>query len=437
MQHGHAKKLMANVGVLAILLPLIAGCGSSSSNSASSAQGGKVTFFGGWAGVEKKDFEAILHYCNSHYGTKAIYQQAVGDLATELSTRVQGGNAPDLAALSTPISIAQYVAGNSLVPLTFLNKKKLNRQYSPFWMNEGTINGKLYSVYMKADVKSLIWYSPKKLQAGHYSVPKTWSQLLATSRKMVKDGQHPWSFGVADGWTLTDFLENIYLQQNGPAQYQKWIHHQIPWTDPTIKKAFTTLGVIVGNNAFIAGGRQRALSQRWDQGAKQMVVDPKAEFFQEATFVGAGLRGDLPADKEGVNYSAFPFPLLKNYPTTPVEVGPNGVVMFHDTPGARALVTCLTDPKALEQWARLGGFISPNSAVPASSYPDALTRKFADLMTKAGKAGLLVGDASDEMPTALGSDYEFTALQKWFRNPSSLNSVLGNLESQAKRDYTH
>jgi hypothetical protein len=58
-------------------------------------------------------------------------------------------------------------------------------------------------------------------------------------------------------------------------------------------------------------------------------------------------------------------------------------------------------------------------------------------MIKAGKANLLVGDASDLMPTALGSNYEFTALQKWFKSPGSLNSILSGLENEAKKDYKH
>jgi alpha-glucoside transport system substrate-binding protein len=194
--------------------------------------------------------------------------------------------------------------------------------------------------------------------------------------------------------------------------YDKWVAHQIEWTDPSIKRAFQLMNQIIANNSMIAGGRARALGQRWDQGAKQMVTDPKAEFFQEATFVGAGLRGDLPQAKEGVDYSAFPFPFIKNWRTTPGVVGPNGVVMFNDTPGARALITCLTDPKALAQWARLGGYLSPNSGLAMSAYPNALTRSVAQLMTKAGNAGLLRMDASDLMPPKLGSDYEFTALQK-------------------------
>jgi alpha-glucoside transport system substrate-binding protein len=255
---------------------------------------------------------------------------------------------------------------------------------------------------------------------------------------MVKDGKHPWAFGAADGWTLTDFLENIYLSAYGPKKYAQWYNHQIPWTDGTITHAFNVWKQIVGNNKMIAGGRSKALSQSWDQGAKQMVTDPKAEFFQEATFVGAGLRTDLPNMKEGTDYAAFAFPKINaSYKATPVEVGPNGIVIFKDTPGTRALTKCLTDPNALAQWAKRGGYISPNNALPLSDYPDAPSRLAARLLAAAGKANLVVGDASDLMPAAVGagSGCEWPALQKWFGNPSSTSSIQSQLETCAKKAY--
>jgi alpha-glucoside transport system substrate-binding protein len=436
MLHHRLKRSLTLVGAAALLVPTLAGnavaSGPATGRSAASMS---VTAFSGWAGAEKDDFLAIARYCDSHYHTKVAYQQASGDYNTELATRVQGGNAPDVGFLSVPATIKPYVAGGSLQPLTFLPMGRLKSQYSPFWINLGTVSNKLYAIYMKADVKSLVWYSPKKFQQGHYEIPATWDKLVALSQKMIKDGKHPWAFGASSGWTLTDFLENVYLQSAGPQMYDKWVAHTIPWTDPSIKRAFQLMNQIVANDNMIAGGRTRSLGQLWDAGAKQMVTDPQAEFFQEATFVGAGLRGDLPNDVEGKDYSAFPFPRIGNWSTTPVEVGPNGVVMFHDTPGARALVTCLTDPNALAQWAMRGGFISPNNATSPSVYPDALTRSFADLLIKAGKAGLVRGDASDLMPASLGSDYEFTALQKWFKNPSSTDAVLQDLETHAKRAY--
>ena len=73
--------------------------------------------------------------------------------------------------------------------------------------------------------------------------------------------------------------------------------------------------------------------------------------------------------------------------------------------------------------------------MPMSAYPDALTRTFAQMLVKAGKAGLVRGDASDLMPASLGSDYEFTALQKWFKNPTNVDPVLKALEAFAKKAY--
>jgi ABC-type glycerol-3-phosphate transport system substrate-binding protein len=419
-----------------VVLVLIGGSFTSTQAAGRSAAALPVTILGQWGSTEKTDFQAILSYCARTYHTRTTYIQSASNLDAQLATMVRGGNPPDVATLSTPSAIAQYVTGGALQPLTFLNSQKLKSQYSPFWINLGTINGKLYSVYMKADVKSLVWYSPKKFRQGHYEIPRTWSDLIALSQRMVKDGKQPWAFGVDAGWPLTDFLENIYLSAYGPKMYNEWIAGTIKWTDPSIKHAFQLWDQIIANNKMIAGGRARALGQKWDQGAVQMVTDPRAELYQEASFVGAGLRGDLPKDVEGVDYSAFAFPYIKTWSTTPVEVGPNGVVMFKNTPGARALMTCLTDPNALAQWARLGGFISPNSAVPANAYPDALTRFEANLLTKAGKAGLVVGDASDLMPVSFGSGYEFTALSKYFSNPGmNLDSFLQDMQTHAARAY--
>lgn len=430
------KRFLAFLATSTLLIPALA-AGHTAAAQSVKAAALPVTILGQWGSAEKTDFEAILSYCAAHYNTKTTYIQSGPNLNAQLATMVRGGNPPDIATLSTPSSIAQYVTGNALQPLTFLNTSKFKSQYSPFWIKLGTFNGKLYTVYMKADVKSLVWYNPKKFQQGHYETPKTWNQLIALSQKMIKDGKQPWAVGVDAGWPLTDFLENIYLSANGPEMYNKWIAGKVKWTDPSIKNAFRLWDQIIGNDKMIAGGRAKALGQKWDQGAVQMVTDPKAELFQEASFVGAGLAGDLPKAKEGVDYSAFAFPMIKSYSTTPVEVGPNGMVMFKNTPGAKALLTCMTDPKALAQWAKLGGYISPNNAVAPSAYPDALTRFEADMLAKAGKRNLVVGDASDLMPTSFGSGYEFTALSKYFGNPNmDLNSFLQDMQTHAARAYS-
>jgi ABC-type glycerol-3-phosphate transport system substrate-binding protein len=336
------------------------------------------------------------------------------------------------------------VQGNALQPLTFLNKQKLLKQYGPSWVQLGTFGGKLYAIYLKTDMKALVWYNPKKFKKGKWAIPKTWDQMVALSQKMVKAGLHPWTFGGGgtppSPWTLSDFFDQMYLEVAGTKKYDGLVNHTVKWTDPTVAATFQAMNRIVGNSKMLAGGRTRALSQAWDQAAKQMVTDPGAEFFSEATFVGAGLAGDLPNKKEGVDYSAFPFPLYKSAPAEPTPVGVNGTLMFHNTPGARALMQCLTDPKALAQWAKLGGYLSPNTQVPLSAYPDNLTRSIAKTLSAASKAGLVRVGADDLMPAAVGgspSGCEPEELTKWFQNPSSYKARMSALESCAKRVYGH
>ena len=51
----------------------------------------------------------------------------------------------------------------------------------------------------------------------------------------------PWSIAGADGWTLTDWFENVYLSQAGPEMYDQLTNHEIPWTDPSVEEALNTL----------------------------------------------------------------------------------------------------------------------------------------------------------------------------------------------------
>lgn len=433
-------RIMAIVGVCAMLFGTMVTRATASHVRA----GLPVTFFGDWKTGEETDFKAVLSYCDAHYGTAATYQPDVADLATELSTRVQGGNAPDVSGAPPQASIQLFVAGGSLQPLTFINRATLLKQYGPAWPKLGTFNGKLYAIYLKTDMKALVWYSPKKFAKGHWKIPKTWTEMVALSNKMIKAGLHPWAFGGGgtppSPWTLADFFDNMYFQVAGAKLYDRLVAHTVSWTDSSVRKTFQAMNLIVGNSAMIAGGRSRGLSQAWADAAKQMVTDPGAEFFSEATFVGAGLRSQLPNKKEGVDYSAFSFPQYKSNPALPVTVGVNGILMFHNTPGARALMKCLVDPKADAQWAKLGGFLSPNTAVPLSAYPDNLTRNIAKTLSKSSKAGLVRVGADDLMPAAVGGSPSGCLpieLQKWFQNPSSYPARMSALEACAKRVYKH
>ena len=97
---------------------------------------------------------------------------------------------------------------------------------------------------------------------------------------------------------------------------------------------------------------------------------------------------------------------------------------------------CLLDPRATAEWAKLGGYTSPNVNVPLDVYPDESSRRIAEMLVEASQEDVLRMDGSDLMPPRFGSDYFWKALQQWFSNPNvDMDAFLQDLESNAKNIY--
>ena len=58
--------------------------------------------------------------------------------------------------------------------------------------------------------------------------------LLKDAKTLKASGTAPYSIGGAEGWTLTDLFENIYLRTFGQAKYNTLSAHKIKWTDPSV-----------------------------------------------------------------------------------------------------------------------------------------------------------------------------------------------------------
>ncbi len=119
----------------------------------------------------------------------------------------------------------------------------------------------------------------------------------------------------------------------------------------------------------------------------------------EGDFVPGVVAGQTKA-KAKTDYNVFPFPAVNGRGGDYVVGGGNVVVMFKDSPAARALVLYLASPEAGEIWAKRGGFSSPNKNVKPSVYPDDITRTTA---TALAKATTFRFDLSDLAPAAFGS----------------------------------
>ena len=438
------RALILSVGAIGIGVAAAAcgsGSGSDGGQSATrtvaaasrEAVSGNLSIVGIWSGPERKNFQLVLDGFQKKFpDVKVKYRSAGNNTPTVLSTAISGGNPPDLAAVGQPGLVKQFSARKAIKPIDFA-KSAMAENYAPSWITLGTYSGKLYGLVFKGANKSTIWYSTTTFENAGVNPPKTWPELLTAAKTLRASGTPAYSIGGADGWTLTDLFENIYLRQAGAAKYDQLTTHAIKWTDPSVKAALKSMAAIFSDTDNIYGGTSRALQTDFPTSVTNVfTLPPKAAMVIEGDFVpGAATKTKA---KPITDYNQFPFPSVGGSEPSVVGGG-DTIVMFKDTRAARALVMYLASPEAATIWAKRGGFSSPNKGVPASAYSDPVTRATA---TALAQAKIFRFDMSDLAPSAFGgtpAQGEWKILQDFLKNPSDVDGTASKLERAATRAY--
>jgi ABC-type glycerol-3-phosphate transport system substrate-binding protein len=427
----------------ALLVAGLAGARTSSGKeSGAAAQNlavkGSITFDGIWtASSGQKQFADVIAVFNKKYPNVSVKYKPVGnDLPTVLATAVAGGHPPDMADIAQPGTVKQFAQQGKLKPITYANKT-ISANFAPAWKQLGTFNGKMYALVFKAANKSLVWYNVPAFKTAGVKPPKTWTQLLAAAKVLKSSGTPAFSIGGADGWTLTDLFENIYLRTFGPAKYAALSAHKIKWTDSSVATALKTMAQVVGDTANVAGGTSGALQYGFnDSVTNAFATPPKAAMVFEGDFVGGVISSSTKA-KPGTGFNAFAFPTTKagSPGANGVEIGGDLFVTFRDTPAIRAFVNFLATAPAAEAWAKSGGFGTGNHNVPASIYPDAIT-KATEAPIQTAKA--VVFDMSDLQPPSFGGTTgqgEWGLFQDFLKKPSDVSGIQKKLEAAATASY--
>ncbi len=403
--------IFANYTSLLIGLSLlVVGCGvqqnqpstSSTGYSAVSEEGGKVTILGSITGAEQQKLEAALAPFVEATGIEIEYQ-GTSAFTSLLPVRVEAGNAPDLALFPQPGLMADFARQGLLVPVTsFINQAKLQQAYSEDWLKLGSVNNELYGIWVRASVKSLVWYNPQAFQAAGYEVPQTWPELQALSQNMVSQGQVPWCLGIesgdATGWVGTDWIEDIVLRTSGPEVYDQWVRHEIPFNHPAVRLAFEKFGNIALNPQYVVGGTVGVISTPYGNSPNGLFTDPPGCYLhRQASFIASFFPEGVVL---GEDVDVFPLPPINRELGLPILVGGDVVAMFNDTPEARKLMEYLATVQPHQILASLGSYISPHQQVNFDRYTNPVTRKQAEILSN---ADVIRFDASDMMPGTVGT----------------------------------
>jgi ABC-type glycerol-3-phosphate transport system substrate-binding protein len=424
------------VVAIAVLAATQIASASKSTKSGPTAVSGSISFDGIWTGAEAKSFGDVIKAFNKVYpDVKVNYKPVGNNVSTVLATAIAGGHPPDMADIAQPGYIKQLAQQGHLKPISYA-KGVMAKNYAPSWLALGTFGGKLYALPFKAANKSVLWYNVPAFKAAGVKAPKTWKQLTSVAKTLQASGTPAYSVGGSDGWTLTDLFENIYLRTFGAAKYDALTAHKIKWTDPSVTTAMKTMAQVIGNSSNLAGGTSGALTYGFnDSVTNAFSTPPKAAIVLEGDFVGGVITSSTKAKPvTGFNATVFPS-ITPGANSTAVEIGGDLFVTFRDTPAIQAFVKFLATAPAAEAWAKQGGFGTGNKNVPASIYPDAITRA-----TEApiGLAKSVVFDMSDEQPASFGATTgqgEWGIFQKFLKTPTDISGIQKQLESAATAAY--
>lgn len=393
----------------------------------------KVTIAVVWSGNELDVFKSVLVPFEQATGIDVIVDEVGRDLPTVLPIRVAAGNPPDLAALPNPGQMKEFAEQGALVALDGLANLA---DHPAAFVNLGTVGDHVYGVFLAADLKSLVWYNPKAFAAKGYEVPTSWPALIELCNKIVADGGTPWALGMesgaASGWVGTDWIEDIMLRTAGPDVYDKWVNHEISWTDPRVKKAFEYFGQIVNAPGYIYGGATGALTIFFGDSPAAMFTDPPGAYMhRQATFIQSFILGTNPDLVAVEDYNVFVFPPISPIFGTPLLGAGDLVGVFNDTPEAKALANYLASAEAQEIWCGGLGKLGINKNVDPAVYPDPITTQAAAMLAEAETFRF---DGSDLMPGAVGAGTFWSGVLDYISG-IPLDTVLAAIEASAVDAY--
>jgi alpha-glucoside transport system substrate-binding protein len=442
---------------------LASGCGPGGAPASPGLRGQRLEVAAVWSGVEQRNFERVLRAFTRRTGVTVRYTSAGYSVPVFLRARLAAHRLPDVAFLPQPGLLRRYAAGHLLVPLNRIAGAAVTANYNATWRRLGSVGTTLYGVWFKAADKSLIWYNEDIFERAGLVPPTSVGALVLLEHRLAGLGMPAFAVGGADGWTLADWFSNLYLRLAGPARYDLLAAHRIAWTDPSVTATLRLLARVL-RPGFIAGGARRALRTSYAESVQETFASsgpatppsagsgpttppsagsgpatppsaprPAAAMVFEGDFVAGIISGQTRA-RLGVDADAFGFPAAGR-PAPTVVAGGDAAVLMRRSAAGEALIRFLASPQAGAVWAARGGFVSPNTNLGPSAYPDGISRSIARSLLEAG--GNFRFSLSDLTPAGFGGTEGrgMRGILQQFLARRDARITAARLEQAARRAY--
>lgn len=240
------RSALAVAGVAAAALALSACAGGASSGSGNGGSSSTITFRS-WSPVDQTTKAMIAEFEKNNPGDKIDstifnYPQYLVDL----QTRANSNSMPDIIGLQPGALTQQY--RSKLMPLQQCAEKTWGKNWKDKFYPIGLTQAQLgnpegddnfYDLPILTQTVNM-WANTELLDANGVSIPKTWDDLVAATKKL--DGKTtPVMFGFKDSWNRNTVFLQI-ANNIAPGAVEQAQKGEIDWTDPKIVEAFSYFG---------------------------------------------------------------------------------------------------------------------------------------------------------------------------------------------------
>lgn len=400
------------------------GCKKKSAES----MGKKITIL---SAIAQEEEESKLLACFDAFTKKTgiqIEHEGTKEFENLIFVRTEAGNPPDIAMFPQPGSVIDLARKGKLVPMDEKTVKHINKNYSQGWIDLMTVDGTIYGVVHRVNLKSVVWYPKKAWKKAGWKIPKTWDELKKLCDDMVAKGDTPWTVGIesggATGWVATDWIEDIMLRTAGPEVYDEWVTHKIPFNDPAVKKAAELMGEMWFTKGYVYGGRVNIPTLNFGDAPKVMFDDPpKAWMHRQGNFITNFFPQEV-QDNLDEEVGVFAFPSIDPKWGTPVLGGGDVFVAFNDRPEIHEFMYYLTTSEAGEAWMKIGGALFAYKDQNLNLYPTQINKELAKILIN---AKVFRFDGSDLMPSVVGSGSFWKEMVNYVTG-KNLDKVLADIE---------
>jgi len=387
-------------------------------------KGETITISGPWLGPDKALIESVIAYFEEATGADVQYAGS-DSFETQIVIDVQAGSAPNIAIFPQPGLAADLASKGFLTPLKGDWKSWIKDNYAAgsSWVDLGTFENKqgkedLYGFFYKVDLKSLVWYVPENFEDAGYEVPETMEELKALTKQMVKDGETPWCIGLgsggATGWPATDWVEDLMLRTQSPADYDAWTKNELKFDDPKVVKAIDEFGWFL-QDKYVDGGSRAVAATDFRDSPKGMFSSPaKCYMHRQASFIPSFFPEGTVL---GEDADFFYFPAYESKDLGKPVLGAGTIwSITKDSKGAQEFLKFLRSPIAHEVWMAQSGFLTPFKGANLDAYANESLKKQGQILLNATTFRF---DGSDLMPGKIGAGSFWTGMVDYSGGKSS------------------